>query len=90
MKVLILAAAGLMATAVAAQTPDSAASKAPAQAGADDPNEVICRSQDVPGSRRRQRVCQTRAQWAAQRSEYRDNNEERDTQRSQQQTYSPY
>ena len=36
--------------------------------GAGNPNQVICRSQNVPGSRlRSQRVCATRQQWNEQR-----------------------
>lgn len=41
------------------------AARAPAQATAPDPNEVICEKQEVLGSRlAKRKVCHTRAEWA--------------------------
>ncbi len=77
MKVLILAAAALIAFAAAAQTP-STAPAGTAATQAEDPTETVCRSEAIPGSRRRQRTCRTRAEWAAQRSAYSDRNRDRD------------
>ena len=89
MKVLILAAAGLLATAAAAQTTNPPSAPTKAAGSQDDPNQVVCRSQDIPGTRRRQRVCHTRAEWAAMRNEYRDRDLLRDPD-SQPPTYTPY
>lgn len=46
----------------------------PQSANRDDPNETVCRVISETGSRlNRTRVCMTRAQWAAQRREIREN-----------------
>ena len=91
MKVLILAAVWLIATAAAAQTTNPSSAPTKAAGSQDDPDQVICRSQDIPGTRRRQRVCHTRAEWAAMRSgEYRDRDLVREPDVRQQQTYTPY
>mgnify|MGYP003577476573 CR=1 FL=1 len=69
LKVFGLAAA-LVATAAVAQAPNEGSTRvAP---GNDDPDEVICVSQNTTGSRvNRVRICRTRAQWAESRQESR-------------------
>jgi hypothetical protein len=63
-------AAALVATAAVAQAPNEGTTRvAP---GNDDPNEVICVSQNTTGSRvNRVRVCRTRQQWVESRQESR-------------------
>jgi hypothetical protein len=62
--------AALVATAAVAQAPNEGTTRmAP---GNDDPNEVICISQNTTGSRvNRVRVCRTRQQWVEARQETR-------------------
>jgi len=64
---LIIVGAAMVATAAVAQSPQ-------ASAGGENPNEPVCRVVSETGSRlNRSRVCMTRAQWAAQRRETREN-----------------
>lgn len=73
MKKLIIVGAALIAAPVAAQT-------SPPAANQDDPSQMICRMITETGSRlNRTRVCMTRAQWAQQRREMRDNVERAQT-----------
>ncbi len=56
---IALAIAAVMSGPVTAQTAP------PPKPTAADPNQIICRTQDVLGSRlQKRRVCMTRAQWA--------------------------
>jgi hypothetical protein len=64
---LIIVGAAMVATAAVAQAPQ-------APAGRDNLNDPVCRVVNETGSRlNRTRVCMTRAQWAAQRRETREN-----------------
>ena len=89
MKVLILAAAGLIAAASAAQTTNQTP-EGNSAGKQRDPNQMVCRMQDIPGSRSRRRECHTRAEWEAMRAEYRDSQGNQGQQPQQQQTYTPY
>ena len=81
MKIPILLAAALAASAGFAQPTPQSAPAGGASAGAD-PNEVICRRVQESGSRlKTQRVCATRAQWEAQRRADRQNTERAQTNR---------
>ena len=60
-KVAILCAAAAASAGLAQALADPPAGKA--RQAAQDPNQVICRSQPEPGSRMRRRICLTRAQW---------------------------
>ena len=63
-------AAALVATAAVAQAPNEGTTRA--APGNDDPNEVICVSQETTGSRvNRVRICRTRQQWTESRQETR-------------------
>lgn len=62
MKALALTLTALAAAAAASQS--ATAQSAVPGAGAPDPNEIICRSEQAIGSRLRwNRVCATRAEW---------------------------
>lgn len=69
MKVLLLTlvAAASIATAVAAedQTPPTAPEAVPAPVARKDPNERVCKTSPVIGSRVPSRTCMTRADWEA-------------------------
>lgn len=79
LSVTIAAAACLAASPSLAQ---AQAPAAPAQAQQLDPNEVVCEKQEVVGSRLAvKRVCKTRAQWADQRLQERQEVEKVQTQR---------
>ena len=73
--------------ALAAPPPLAQATQAPPQRSAStndrlDPNEIICRSESEVGSRlRRHRTCVTRAQWAEQMRQTRQNVEKAQTNR---------
>ena len=68
MLALVLAAAVAISSApppspVAGATNDTAPVTSPAPGSKDDPNKVICRNEEVTGSRFLRRVCLTRAAW---------------------------
>ena len=72
-------AIAMLLTSPAAANPPAAA---PAGAKADPANEVVCERQEVIGSRlATKRECHTRAQWADQRLQERQNIERAQTQR---------
>jgi len=65
---LALILSALAASASIAQPPPAAAPHDAAADGGLDPNQMICRSEPIPGSRLRgARRCATRAQWIEQR-----------------------
>ena len=71
----------LFATAATAQAPSDSATRVDPN---NDPNQIICRSEAVIGSRvNRIRVCRTRSEWAEHRAQYRQSIE-----RAQQQSQS--
>ena len=81
MKIPILLAAALAASAGFAQPTPQGTSVGGASAGAN-PKEMICQRVQESGSRlRAQRVCATRAQWEAQRRADRQNTERAQTNR---------
>ena len=64
-KTIAFCGALLLSTAASAQAPSNAA---PAEGGAGNPNDRICRTLNDTGSRlSRSRVCLTRAEWAERR-----------------------
>jgi invasion protein IalB len=86
LKLIVALSALSMTAAVSAQTP-SPAPATPAgsaeKAQADYLNEKICRSEEVTGSRlTKKKVCKTRAQWADQQLQDRQEIERVQTQRS--------
>lgn len=80
----MLPLAALAASAAAAQVPPAPpGALADAQNAGLDPNQMICRSQSVIGSRlTRRRTCVTRAQWLAQNRSDRDLAEQAQTRRA--------
>lgn len=60
--------AATLAALSATATPFGAGAQEPAKRKVSDPNEVVCKREEVTGSRlQSRRVCMTRAQWAEQR-----------------------
>ena len=83
-KFSITAAAALLVSPVSAtaQNAQPAAQPASAAKPAEDPNQMVCEKQEVPGSRiATQRICHTRAQWADLRAQDRQEIEKVQTQR---------
>lgn len=78
-------AAALMASSAApaiAQAPAPSQAPSPQPSGAD-PNEIVCERQEVLGSRlAKKKVCMTRAQWADQKLQDRQDLERAQVQRS--------
>jgi hypothetical protein len=69
-------AAALLAAGEPAAAPASAAGQAATPAkktAAKDPNEMVCKREMVLGSRMKERICMTQAQWDTRRSDDRDN-----------------
>jgi hypothetical protein len=67
---ILLASAGLIATAALAETADNAPTTKRGPSA--DPDEVVCINQSEIGSRlSRRRVCRTRAEWAEHQRQYR-------------------
>lgn len=63
MRIILFVALAVTATAAIASEPKDAKAK-------NDPNQVICRTNDVTGSRlQKERTCLTRQQWDQQREE---------------------
>ena len=67
---LILAVAAMLAASDASQVPSVAQATTTATAGAaskpaPDPNKIVCKDEELTGSRFTRRVCKTRAQWEA-------------------------
>ena len=80
------AAAAIIAASLASLVATSAAAQDGAKRKTRDPNEVVCKKEDVLGSRLQTRkVCMTRAEWAEQRQLDRQNVERSQTNTCQRQ-----
>ena len=77
-------AAALMAGAPAAGEPAQPAASTPAakaEKAKADPNEMVCRKEPVLGSRMKQRICMTQADWDARQQQDRQDLDKSQTQR---------
>lgn len=82
MKKYLFCVAMLMAGTASAQPGSTNASPNGAGARAGDPNEMLCRSIAEMGTRlNRQRICKTRAEWAEERRQQRQNIDQNQTNR---------
>lgn len=82
MKRYLFCVAVLMAGTASAQTGSPSAAPNGAGARGSDPNEMICRSIAEMGTRlNRQRICKTRAEWAEERRQQRQQIDQNQTNR---------
>ena len=76
----VLMAGAPAAPATPAQT-QAAASGVPAKADKAKPGDMVCRKEEVAGSRMKQRICMTQADWDARQSQDRQDLDRAQTQK---------